>query len=234
MISRLLHRYYMNVLIWIQVDTLCLICITGGVMRVERVRTALIEADGGFFRNWRKELVSRRTFLARMAGVSVAALFPLAAGGASPAPKSNAALPDDQQAVLAAVQQHLFPSEPGIPGASEINALAYLNNVLADPKMDEEEKAFIRNGTEWLEELVREEQGGAFTGLNAAQREQMLRRIEQSSAGENWLATLLLYLFEALLSDPVYGGNPDGIGWRWLEHQPGFPRPPANKIYGKL
>ncbi len=203
-------------------------------MRVERVRTARVEADGGFFRDWRKELVSRRTFLARMAGVSAAALFPLAAGCALPASKSHAALPDDRQAVLAAVQQHLFPSEPGIPGAGEINALAYLNNVLADPKMDAEEKAFIRNGTQWLEELVREEQEGTFTDLNTAQREQVLRRIEQSSAGENWLATILLYIFEALLSDPVYGGNPDGIGWRWLEHQSGFPRPPADKIYGKL
>ena len=203
-------------------------------MRIQRERTALIDADGGFLKEWRQELVSRRTFLARMAGVSVAALFPLAGGGAIAVPKSDTALSDDQQVLLAAVQQHLFPSEPDSPGASEINALAYLNTVLADPKMDEEEKAFIRNGTGWLEELARKEQGKAFTDLNTVQREQMLRRIEQSSAGENWLATLLLYLFEALLSDPVYGGNPNGIGWRWLEHQPGFPRPPADKIYGKL
>ncbi len=201
---------------------------------VKQRRIALNDADTSFIKEWRQEIISRRAFLARMAGVSVAALFPLASGGATPAPKSNKALSDDQQTVLAAVQQHLFPSEPGIPGAGEINALAYLNNVLADPKMDEEEKAFIRNGTGWLEDLVREEQGGTFTDLNTAQREQMLRRIEQSRAGENWLATLLLYIFEALLSDPVYGGNPNGIGWQWLEHQPGFPRPPADKIYGKL
>jgi gluconate 2-dehydrogenase gamma chain len=48
------------------------------------------------------------------------------------------------------------------------------------------------------------------------------------------LSLLLYYIFEALLSDPVYGGNPGGIGWQWLEHQPGFPRPPADKIYGNL
>ena len=201
---------------------------------VKQRRIALNDADTSFLKEWRREIISRRTFLARMAGVSVAALFPLAAGGATLAPKSKTALSDDQQTVLVAVQQHLFPSEPGIPGAREINALVYLNNVLADPKMDEDEKAFIRNGVGWLEELVKDELGKSFTGLDATQREQMLRRIEQSSAGENWLATLLLYLFEALLSDPVYGGNPDGIGWQWLEHPPGFPRPTADKIYGKL
>ena len=187
-----------------------------------------------FLNEWRQEIITRRTFLARLAGVSVAALFPLAAAAAIPSPKSKTALPENQQAVLAAVQQHLFPSEPGIPGASEINALVYLNNVLADPEMDEDEKAFIRNGVGWLEELVKDELGKSFTDLNATLREQMLRRIEQSRAGENWLATLLLYIFEALLSDPVYGGNPNGIGWRWLEHQPGYPRPPADRIYGKL
>jgi gluconate 2-dehydrogenase gamma chain len=32
----------------------------------------------------------------------------------------------------------------------------------------------------------------------------------------------------------VYGGNPDGIGWRWLGHVPGYPRPPADKVAGKL
>ena len=31
--------------------------------------------------------------------------------------------------------------------------------------------------------------------------------------------------------DPVYGGNPDGIGWKWLMHPPGFPRPPKGKTY---
>jgi gluconate 2-dehydrogenase gamma chain len=39
---------------------------------------------------------------------------------------------------------------------------------------------------------------------------------------------------EALLTDPAYGGNPGGIGWRWLQHVPGYPRPPMDKIYPEL
>ena len=31
--------------------------------------------------------------------------------------------------------------------------------------------------------------------------------------------------------DPVYGGNPEMIGWKWLEHQPGFPAPIEGKTY---
>ena len=53
----------------------------------------------------------------------------------------------------------------------------------------------------------------------------LLRQIAKSTAGENWLATLLSYIFEALLAAPIYGGNPGGVGWKWLQHQPGFPLP---------
>jgi len=200
----------------------------------KQTRIAPADTDSSFLKEWHQEIISRRAFLARMAGVSVAALFPLTATATAQAPGTGQGFTVAQQSVLSATQNHLFPSEPGIPGANEINAMAYLGNVLADPYMESYEKAFIRNGAGWLEELTQEKFGTSFTELDSKQREQMLRKIEQSGAGENWLATLLIYILEALLSDPVYGGNPNAIGWRWLEHQPGFPQPPADKIYGKL
>lgn len=141
---------------------------------------------------------------------------------------------DEQQrwAQLDAVQNHLFPSEPDAPGASEINALDYLRFVVADTRLDAEEREFILRGSGWLEDLTRRETGQGFLQLNVTEREQMLRKIAASAAGENWLATLQLYLCEALLADPVYGGNPGGIGWKWLGHNPGFPRPRLDKRYG--
>ena len=36
---------------------------------------------------------------------------------------------------------------------------------------------------------------------------------------------VLSYILEALATDPIYGGNTNEIGWDWLEHQPGMPRP---------
>lgn len=61
-----------------------------------------------------------------------------------------------------------------------------------------------------------------------------MRGISASRAGNNWLNTLINYLYEAMLSPPSYGGNPNGIGWTWLEHQAGFPLPPAGKRYFEL
>ncbi|MFM1892669.1 MAG: hypothetical protein RLZ44_1746 [Pseudomonadota bacterium] len=141
---------------------------------------------------------------------------------------------DARWQLIDAVQQHLFPSEPEAPGARELKALAYLQWVVADQGLDPEERAFVLQGADWLDGIARETDEGGFLDLDQAGREAVLRRVAQSPAGENWLSTLLLYIFEALLADPVYGANPDGIGWRWLGHQPGFPRPVPGKRYGEL
>ena len=179
---------------------------------------------------WRRELWSRRSFLLRLAGGSVLALF----GRANLAAETQPLDEVRRWKLLDAVQQHLFPSEPDIPGAREINALAYLRFVVVDPKVDAEDRQFVLEGAGWLEELARDEAGQSFLDQNQDQREQLLRRIAATPAGENWLSTLILYLMEALLTDPVYGGNPDGIGWRWLQHIPGYPRPPKDKTYPRL
>ena len=70
--------------------------------------------------------------------------------------------------------------------------------------------------------------------LTLQEKETILRAISKSRAGENWLSNLVGYIFEAMLSPPSYGGNPDGIGWQWLEHQAGFPLPPMGKRYYEL
>ena len=140
-------------------------------------------------------------------------------------------LQEEPWPTLAVVQQQLFPRDGNGPGAQDIRASEYLYWVVAAPDMDKEEREFILNGVDWLNGVAAQRFGTAFKKLEPAQREQVLRKVAASEAGENWLATLLLYLFEALLSAPVYGGNPDGIGWRWLEHQPGYPLPPKDKLY---
>jgi hypothetical protein len=37
-----------------------------------------------------------------------------------------------------------------------------------------------------------------------------------------------------MLSPPSYGGNPNGIGWQWLEHKAGFPLPEKGQRYFEL
>ena len=188
----------------------------------------------------REYAVSRRTFLNRLIALGgLMAAYPKSAlaalreqAGSVPAVDDWAAA--DPWKTISAVQQHLFPASEDAPGAADICALRYLHNAIENPDADVEDQAFIFNGVGWLNDLTQDKYQRPFVALDEQQREMVLRQIEQSRAGRNWLSLLLTYLLEALLADPVYGGNPQGIGWRWLEHQPGYPRPPADKVWYRV
>jgi len=134
--------------------------------------------------------------------------------------------------VVEAVQLQLFPDDGDGPSARQLNGFQYLSWALADPENAAEgDKAFILKGVGWLEAQSNATQGDSFMKLTPIQQNTVMKQISQTQAGENWLSLLLYYLLESLTLDPVYGGNPDGIGWKWLEHQPGFPRPVQGKTY---
>lgn len=183
--------------------------------------------------------LGRRTFLLR-SGAAVAtaaalASLPYALRKDLTRETSFVLFSVQQRQAVQAVQGHLLPSEPDAPGAADINAVAYLEWAITAPGIDPDTRNTIVNGIDRLQDASRERFDVLFGGLKFEQREQLLRYLADNTRwGRVWLSLLLYYVFEALLSDPVYGGNPDEIGWRWLQHQPGFPRPPADKIYGRL
>jgi gluconate 2-dehydrogenase gamma chain len=178
----------------------------------------------------RRDFLKRSSLAALSVGVPKAACADTGAGQAVSGKTFNQA----QWSTIGAVQDHLLPSEPDSPGARDLNATAYLDRTLADPKFDPDIRGFILKGIGWLDEIAREQQGLAFHQVETAGREDLLRRIAGKGAGERWLSTLITYSLEAMLADPLYGGNPGGIGWKWLDHDPGQPRPAADKIYGRL
>jgi len=196
------------------------------------LKNPVIESD--------KTTITRRTFLHRLVLLgTLAATFPaemLAQRRTQPVAtgSADAWLSKEPWQTLAAVQQHLFPATAEAPGAADIRAIHYLHKTLENPAADGDDKIFLTRGVGWLNEQTQKSYRQPFVALDETQRETVLRDIEQSRAGRNWLSSLLTYLLEALLADPVYGGNPQGIGWKWLEHQPGFPRPPDDKRWYQL
>lgn len=133
---------------------------------------------------------------------------------------------------LLQVQEHLFPKDGDGPSASDVNSFAYLEWALTDPdNASDGDGDFIKKGVGWLDGLAKQTQGDIFLKLSFEQQDKVLRQISKSSTGENWMSIIIYYIMEALLFDPVYGGNPDGVGWKWLEHQPGFPAPDSDTIY---
>ena len=183
--------------------------------------------------------LDRRTFLLRggaaLATVSALAALPYALRKELTRETSFALFSHLQQQTVSTVQEHLFPKGPDSPGATDINASAYLEWAITTPGTDPDTRNTIVNGVGRLQDASRERFDVLFVDLDDEQSEQLLRYLaDKTRWGRAWLSLMLYYIFESLLSDPVYGGNPNEIGWRWLQHQPGFPRPPADKIYGKL
>ena len=130
--------------------------------------------------------------------------------------------------VLLHCAYHLFPHSKLGPGAIDLNISSYLSQVLSDKRIMEEDRHYFLQGATWLEESAHEEFDQSFLNLNKADKEKLLQTIALKRWGENFILTTLSYIFEALLSSPVYGSNKNEIGWKWLEHQAGFPQP-SNK-----
>lgn len=174
-------------------------------------------------RNWQ-----RRNFLVRTTKTATAlALAPLLLqlSACQRQEVTKIILTEHPWPIFAAVHAVLFPNDGNGPSAQDIQATLYLHLVLQSPDFEAEERQFILDGVNWLDQFAQEKYQNKFLSLSAEQHDAVLRQITQSRAGDRWVGAQLTYLLEALLSDPVYGGNPNGIGWQWLEHQPGFPRP---------
>ena len=181
---------------------------------------------------------NRRHFLKSAAGMGALASLPTFNINAKAQTSLNELLKTlvktDPWLTLDATLNQLLPSSPTGPSASEIRATAYLYQVMNVQPTEQYEKEFILKGVGWLNGYANSEKSADFSQLNFADKEQLLRGISQSTAGQNWLNTLLGYIFQAMLSPASYGGNPDGIGWQWLEHQAGFPLPEEGQRYFEL
>jgi len=183
--------------------------------------------------------LSRRAFLisgsAALGAGTVVATVPLVLAEQTTQKTIQPGCTLTQTEILLAVTEHLFPKGSGSPGATDINAVAYLESAIFRPGFASSTRNFIINRAQTLHEASMERFDLAFHELEFDKRENLLRYVaDRTRWGTNWISSLLSYILEALVADPFYACHPVGIGWQWLEHQPGFPRPPANKTYTRL
>jgi len=160
-----------------------------------------------------KKMITRRVFIASalLAGTALALL---------PQGKKTH-IKIEPFKVISAVQEVLFPKGLKAPSASEFGATNYLATVITHSSFWQDDLKFLRFGTELL---MQEEPN--FLSMNPKEKDETLRDfINNSSKGENWVSLLLFYTLEALLSDPLYGGNRSESGWKWLGHNTGQPQP---------
>ena len=132
------------------------------------------------------------------------------------------------------VQEILFPKDELGPGASELKSDIYLIWVLNDQRLDPWDNEYIIKGFRKLDLASKEEFNTHFTKLNSKQQEDLIARVSLMDWGQSWLSKMLTLVFESMFANPNYGSNPEGIGWKWLNHQAGFPQPEKDQIYPSI
>ncbi len=181
-----------------------------------------------------KKQQNRRAFLKSAAGVSAIAAMPVMSLTNKQQVQLNEHVKTDPWLTLNATLNHLLPSSATGPSAIDIKATAYLFQVMTVQPTEQDEKDFILKGVGWLNDYANSQKSKPFAMLDFTDKEQLLLGISRSRAGENWLNTLLGYILQAMLAPPSYGGNPNNIGYQWLEHQAGFPIPQEGQRYYEL
>lgn len=178
--------------------------------------------------------LSRKEFLKSLLLLGVAANIPfLTSCETKEEPESFDCTPlsIEQLKVVQAVQLILFPKEGNGPSALEVNADKWIVYVLNDSREPQREKDFIVEHLDGLNELSQEIHNTSYDLLGIDRQEDVLELFFEGKAPKRWGSRMLTLIFEALLLDPLYGVNPNNIGWKWLNHNPGAPRPNDENMY---
>jgi gluconate 2-dehydrogenase alpha chain len=140
-------------------------------------------------------------------------------------PQSSRYLTFDQREaeIALTVFDRLFPADQRDPGASEIGVVDYVDRALAG-----HEHAYAdwyRLGFQALDACAQIAFKAPFSSCDEEQQNALLRELEQGELAEFHTPPQILFfellcrhLREGLFADPLYGGNRDKAGWRFLGH----------------
>jgi len=178
--------------------------------------------------------LERRRFIKGILAIAATSQFGLLQSCVKEFIPESDVLTQKQYNILITVQNILFPKDMNGPGAFDVDAHGYILWFLQDKRQDPDDQNYIIKGIGWVDETAVEDHGKGFLQLSSTKKMNLIANISTLEWGESWLSNLLNYIFEAMISDPLYGFNKKGIGWKWLEHQVGYPRPTKALLYDEI
>lgn len=101
----------------------------------------------------------------------------------------------------------------------------YMSIVLNHSRISDADKKLIRDGAKRLNQTSVKIYKKMYVKLSSKNRQELLKIISKEEWGDDWLYNIMSYSFEAMLGDPIYGGNNKEVGWKWLQFTGGMPRP---------
>jgi gluconate 2-dehydrogenase gamma chain len=135
-----------------------------------------------------------------------------------------------QWEALRAACARLIPTDAD-PGASEANVVGFIDLQLTTPQIGSFKEEILA-GLRKLDELARGEGASSFAALKPEAQDRALARLQRGlrlegtrQGSRHFFLVLLTLTLEGFLCDPVYGGNRDEVGWRFLRFSMRPPRP---------
>ena len=122
---------------------------------------------------------------------------------------------------LGVMHKDLFPHAQKLG----VKTAPYMHIVFNHSRISDEDKTFLKNGVKWLNEESITQYKQEYTKLSSQRRQDILTTITKTEWGDSFVYDVMNYMFEAMLGDPIYGGNNHEAGWKWLQFQGGKPSP---------
>jgi gluconate 2-dehydrogenase alpha chain len=138
-------------------------------------------------------------------------------------PQAFTALGLAEATTLDALFEQLFPADENGAGASSIGVVVYLDRALSGPYARHLET--YRLGAYALNAESLGRYGKTFANANFMQQRELIAALEQGATpnfravdAKGFFELARSHLQEGLFADPIYGGNRDKRGWRFLQH----------------
>lgn len=147
---------------------------------------------------------------------------------------SKGLLTSEEMNLLFALQNVLVPNGGNGPSAADVNAHQYFIWMLSDPLYPQDDKDYFIGRLNEFNDLFKEQQQQSFHQSSETIQQEFITAQLATSWVESFVSRMITVIFEAMLLDPIYGGNTNEIGWEWLEHLPGFPQPNETTKYPEI
>lgn len=128
----------------------------------------------------------------------------------------------------------LLPDSEEGPGALAIKADIYFMWLVADNRVDIYRRTKLISGIKQISELAEKDFSKPMQKMSQPELEELIKIVSSTTWGEKTLSLAMTVCFEAMFANPVYGSNPDFIGWKWLNFNGGIPQPTKKNKYPEI
>jgi hypothetical protein len=147
------------------------------------------------------------------------------------------ALDETEWSTVRAACARLIPTDHD-PGADEANVVCFIDAQLSEPPVSNFRQEFS-SGLQQMNQLAGQLGGARFADLSPDKQDRVLRQMQRGGhepAGPrtsrarrfnsgHFFIVLLTLTLEGFFCDPVYGGNTQRVGWKFIGQDPRPPHP---------